>query len=431
VRLRFALAGLVVATAFLAACSSGTSCVFGPGGGCPPFPTPTPSAPPAPVSLAGTETQAFTYDYGYPSPEPPYTQTTTIAQTVTVAPTALASPFPAGAANDVHVAETDVVDQLQTIALTTDAYTATSGTNVLLYGSVVDTPSFGNGQASIEQLVYAAPQIVDQTPQNNGATWTNEPAAQLTERYSDGHSEDRTIANNGTYREVGTALSPDGSGYVPVHLFDDASGAGSYSGPFYGFSNLTFDFAAPAGNPPSIVATYEIGKRKKHVLSDAPAWFQANPVFFTEADSIQTNVSQPSGCAFAGGVNDVRQKITRRDTIIGYVEQSQRDTYEASGSIVCVVFTDTLQNYYDWNGDTTAFVVFISPNGKKISQVLTSEVISAVAAPGGASARRTRAPHGVRGAVIPVAAVAALQARFDAKMDETKRALFKHKRGVR
>ena len=67
-------------------------------------------------------------------------------------------------------------------------------------------------------------------------------------------------------------------------------------------------------------------------------------------------------------------------------------------------------------------------NGKKISQVVTNELISAVGAPSGATARR---PHGTRGAFIPVAAVAALQARFDAKMDATKRALFNKKRGVR
>ena len=426
-RLRFALGGLVVLTAFLAACSSGTSCGFG----CPPVNPPTPT--PAPVSLAGTETQAFTYDFGYPSPQPPYTQTTTIAQTVTVAPTALASPFPGGAANDVHVAETDTIDQLQTIALTIDSYTATSGNNVLLYGSVVNTPATGggqptNGQATTVQLVYAAPQIIDQTPQNNGATWSNKPGAQLAETYSDGHSENRTYADDGTYVEVGTAQSPNGKGYVPVHLSIDKSGAGVYSGPFLGFRSLSFNFAAPAGSPPEISGTYIIGKGTQHAFFKIPAWFSANPDFFTEADSIRTNVARPSGCPSGGGVNVVTQKIDRLDTMIGYIEQSRRDTYEASGAVICVVFTDTLQNHYDWNGDTVASPVYFAKDGKKISQVVTNELISAVGAPSGAAARR---PHGTRGAFIPVSAVAALQARFDAKMDATKRELFDKKRGVR
>jgi hypothetical protein len=427
VRLRFALAGLVVLTAFLAACSSGTSCGFG----CPPVNPPTPT--PAPVSLAGTETQAFTYDFGYPSPQPPYMQTTTIAQTVTVAATALASPFPGGAANDVHVAETDTIDQLQTIQLTVDSYTATSSNNVLLYGSVVNTPASGggqptNGQATTVQLVYAAPQIIDQTPQNNGATWTNKPGAQLTENYSDGHSEDRTYANNGTYSEVGTAQAPNGSGYVPVHLSIDGSGAGIYSGPFFGAASVSFEFAAPAGSPKTISGTIKVNKRPRQALFKIPAWFANQPVFFTEADSIRTNVAQPKGCPFASAINDVRQKITRLDTMIGYVEQSQRDTYEASGAVICVAFTDTLQNYYDWNGDTTSFPLYVTENAKKISQVVTNELISVVGAPSGATARRS---HGARGAYIPPAAVAALQARFDAKMNATKRELFNKKRGVR
>ena len=422
-RLRFALAGIAVASAFLAACSAGTSCGFG----CPPVTTPTPT--PAPISLAGTETQDFTYFYGDPTVEPPSTITTQIAQTVTVAATALASPFPVGAANDVHIAEVDQLDQLQTIKSTSDSYTATSGGNVLLYGSVVNTPATSNGQSSTQTLVYATPQIVDRSPETNGASWTNEPGAQLTEAFGDGHSEDRTIANNGTYTEIGTAPAPNGSGYIPVNLDEQSSGAGTYAGPFFGLRSLTFAIGAPAGNPATVTATYQIGKKpKKTIVFHVPLWYPASPKFYAEADGIRTDVTLPHGCTPGAAASEVKQKISRLDTVIGYTETSERDTYAVSGGVVCVVFADTLDNFYDWNGDTT-FLIYASPNAKRISKVVTSELITTVATSGtGANARRA---HGVRVTGIPIAAVAALQERFNAKMDATKRALFNKKRGVR
>jgi hypothetical protein len=423
VRLRFALAGLVVGTAFLAACSSGTSCGFG----CPPLPTPSPS----PASLGGTETQAFTYYYGYPTVQPPVTITTTIAQTVSVAPTSLASPFPGGSANDVHVAETDDIDGLQQIDFTSDSYTATSGKNVLLYGSVENTPSSLNGQASALQLVYAAPQIIDQSPETGGASWTNKPGAQLTENYSDGHSENRTIHDDGTYTETGTAQSPSGAGYIPVTLTELSSGAGSYAGPFYGLAGFAWNIAAASGGKVQI--TYKEKGKPTRVYATIPQWYASKPAFFSESDSIKAGVPPPAGCGASGTVNDVVQKIALLDTVIGYTEVKKRDTYTQNGSAVCVAFADTLYNYYDWNGDAY-YAIYLSTNTKRISQVLTTELLAPVPpATVGTGANGLHRSHGMRGAsTIPMAAIAALQERFNAKIEATKRAILTNKkRGVR
>jgi hypothetical protein len=426
VRLRFALAGLVVGTALLAACSSGTSCGFG----CPPVNSPTPT--PAPVSLGGTETQAFTYYYGFPSPEPPSTITTQIAQTITVLPTSLASPFPAGAANDVHVVEADTIDGLQTIDLTGDGYEATSGSNILLYGSVENTPATSNGQSTIDTLVYDAAQIVDQSPANNGATWSNKPGAQFTEVYGDGHSENRTIADDGTYKEVGYAQSPTGSGYIPVNLIELASGAGSYDGPFFGQTNINNDFDAPTGKPATISATYQLPGKPKVPIFTIPAWFSTNPVLYAETDSILTNVKVPSGCTAAGSgsqIHEVRHRVGRIDSIIGYTERSETDTFENSGSVFCIAYSDTLVNFYDWNGDNTARTFpYASSKGKKISQVLTAELITTATA---AASAKSRHAGGMQVAEIPRAAIGALQERFNAKIETTKRKLFHKNEGVR
>jgi hypothetical protein len=388
--------------------------------------TPTPT--PGPLSLNGTETQDFTYNYGYPNKIPPFTQTTTIAQTVTVAPTSLASPFPAGTANDVHIAEVDSIDALQTIALTTDSYTATSGNNVVLYGSISDTPSSGNGQATIAQLVYAKPHIVDQTTQTGGATWTNTAGAQFTENFSDGHSEDRIIADDGTYHETGTTQAPDGSGLTPINLIEQKTGAGSYSGPFFSYGNVTWSLTTPAGSPSSITLGYTINGSARKTYANIPGWFAAKPIFYAEGDVIRANVSVPGGCAAGTGtVNEVVQKTRRLDTVIGYTELSERDAYSAGGTVVCVVFNDTLQNYYDWNGDTP-FAVYTTQNGKKISQVVTTLTLTSGAASASAAVRRA---HSVRSAGIPIAAIGALQEHFNAKIEATKRKLFASKRGAK
>jgi hypothetical protein len=428
VRLRFALAGVAVSTAFLAACSSGTSCGFG----CPPVTTPTPV--PA-VSLAGTETQAFTYHYGFPSPQPPSTITTTIAQTVTVTPTSLASPFPAGAANDVNVAEKDTIDGLQTISLTGDSYEATSGNNVLLYGSVENTPATSNGQSTVDTLVYGAAQIVDQSSANNGASWTNKPGSQFTEVYGDGHSENRTIANDGTYKETGYAQAPDGSGYVPVTLVETSTGAGSYDGPFFGRPNINNNFYAPTGTPPTITAFLQIQGQKKIKIFTIPAWFSSNPTFYTEQDSISTSPVVPSGCAGAGAgfgtFHEVRHRVSRLDTIIGYTEQSETDTFENGSTVFCIVYSDTLKNWYDWNHDNVSNTI-PAGTGKVLSQVVTGELLTTASSGSvGASAKSRFARVAPGGAGIPIAAIGALQERFNAKIEATKRELFHKKGGAR
>jgi hypothetical protein len=428
VRLRFALAGLVVGTALLAACSSGTSCGFG----CPPVNTPTPTPS---LSLAGTQTQAFKYYYGNPTVQPPVTITTTIAQTVTVAPTSLASPFPGGTANDVHISEKDVIDGLQEIDSTSDSYTANSGSNVLLYGSVENTDASSNGQASAIQLVYAAPQIVDKTPETGGATWTNQPGAQLGETYSDGHVENRTIANDGTYAETGTAQSVFGTGYIQTSLTELASAAGTYFGPFYNnpyYPSTRFTWSIGPPSAGKVTIAYKIyGQLPVTPYVTLPQWFPAKPVFFTESDSIRSGVTPPPACGASGTANDVVQTIERLDTVIGYTESQRRDTYTQSGAAVCVAFSDTLNNYYDWNGDTV-HSVDVSLNKKKLSQVLTTEILSSATAPS-VGANALHRSHGLRGAsVIPMAAVAALAERFNAKIEATKRAILtSKKRGVR
>jgi hypothetical protein len=424
VRLRFALAGVVVAAAFLAACSSGTSCGFG----CPPVTTPTPT--PGPVSLAGTETQAFTYYYGNPTVQPPSTIKTSIAQTVTVAPTSLASPFPSGSATDVHIDETDIVDGLQEIDFTIDSYTATSNGNVLLYGADENTKASSNGQASAIQLAYATPQIVDRTTETGGATWTNKPGAQLTENYSDGHVQDRTINDDGTYTEAGTAQSPRGKGYVPTSLIELTSGAGTYSGPFYGYLGFIWSIAAPSGGSVAIGYTAEGYPSRQY--ANVPQWYPAKPTFFSERDAIRTGVAPPAACGATGTANDVVQKISSLDTVIGYTEVKQRDTYTQNGSAVCVAFVDSLYNYYDWNGDTP-YAIYLSTNKKKISQVLTREVLSpAAVGNSGASARGHRSRGFHNAVAIPMTVVAALAERFNAKIEATKRAILSHtKRGVR
>ncbi|HTX58499.1 MAG TPA: hypothetical protein VMH02_02395, partial [Verrucomicrobiae bacterium] len=386
---------------------------------------PAPTPPPGPsnaFTLVGTQTQTFTYKYGYPSPQPSAIIDTAVTENVIVTPTTLPSPGK-GAGNDVHVAETDVVGSLQTVSTTGDAYTYTNGNDVLLVGSDEIVPSVGgNAQSTQETTIYGTPQIVDETSGSSGS-WTNSPAATLTWEYGDGHSETRTIAADGSYSEKGYAQAANGSGLTAIDLIESATGAGSYSGPFLGYQAVAFAFPAPAGTPPFIDSTLSIDGKAAKPYVKIPAWYTGNPdpTLYTESDSSKEVSAPPAFCNVPTGssLTDVQQLVTRLDTIIGYEESSERDVYADATGPVCVRFSDTLENYYDWNGDTQYFFV-PSFTGKPISEVVTAESL-AFPAPSVSANRRSHAL--VADPALADEAIAGASARFQAKMEATRRAL--------
>lgn len=358
-RLHLIAAATFVALAALAACSGSVGFVPAP-------PSPLPSPVPA-DHYAGTMTQTYTYLYGYPSPEPPNTTTTAIKDVVTVSSTA-GPGFPAGT-SDVHVDETDATP-LQTSRTVTDAYVKATAAQALLYGSVSELKAARGGQSSHTTTSYVNPQILSRKQ----GTWTNSPAGSVDEKYSDGHYQDRTIAADGTYREKGTTFALNGK-IAGIEIIEKPTGAGSYTGPFVGCPPKTswLFTAAPqisvklVSNPPE--SGCEIGE------TTIPDWYPTSPTLYTEHDRVTSGMRMPSSCGpYANQHARVTERsMARLDTIIGYRERTDVSVFgRAAGPPVCIIFSDAIDNYYDWQGDQIAFFAF-TDNGKPVSTILTDE----------------------------------------------------------
>jgi len=411
VKSRFMPLTLGMLAAVLSACTSsvGTSSTT---------PVVYPSAPPS-FNLSGTRTQYYTYDYGYPSPEPPSTITTNVTANGYIAEETPPPGFPSGSTQDVHVTET-AATSLETQTTVDDAYVGSQGGNVVLFGLQSNQEVADGGQSTKISEIPGTPTIIV-----GSGTWTNSPAAVIHETYSDGHYYDRTIASDGTYKEKGTAQSGQGDGFVPILLKDESSGAGVYSGPFSGayFGTLTFDFDEPAGTPPTIGNTITTGTGHTYPGPPIPAWFDANPTFYSDHDSLTTGVKAPSSCGLGSvTTNRVTHIETLLDTVIGYTETIVTNDYSpgtvslgGSAGSVCTSLNDTLDNYYDWNRDYAEHFPVVSPDAKPISEVVTTEVLTTASS--NAASPRAHAARTPISAAFSNAIVAGVHAHFYAQVE--------------
>ena len=282
---------------------------------------------------------------------------------------------------------------------TTVAYVASEPSEDLLYlsSTQIDGAAGAQSSTSTEQQ-YTTPRVVSRS---GAAEWSNSPARTMDETFSDGHREDRTVAGDGAYVERGTAVDYAGL-LAPTTLRDMSTGVGFYAGPFLACPpDTAFEFSAPSGTPPRILLTTKSSATSCGLTPFRfPAWFVGNPTFYTESDtSKQTTV--PSSCGTPKQhANDVRSTTIFLDTVIGYVERSQSDVYTAPQGTVCVVYSDTMLIYYDWQGDTPA-TLYLSTNAKPIASVVTQETLVV--------------PN--RGAALPAIAVGVLERHFVASLE--------------
>ncbi len=370
---------------FLAACGGGVGSTASavmpsapgtPGASATPSPTPAPTGPPHPsaggdaFSFTGSMVQNDTYTYPAASPLPSTSSTAKISQAVTVVATA--NPYGSGQVQDFHTVESDAYPA-QTVSATTDYYFQ-SGTafSLLGYASVDGT---GNRSA----MSFTSPQVVDQIPEVSGASWTNSPAGQLTQTFTDGKSATRTIASNGTYTDsvqvYGTTTNypsiastvtenPDGSGVFQILYYEN--GRAGYqpneivyqnyavSAPTSQSSNAQFlyvtsqsypvYFGAPSPPTPSPYATM-------------PIWYTIPLSLYGESDKDLGSTAIPTSCnvpaALGTTATEIQQAVTSTDTVIGTMTVTTTTSYVVNGyGPVCVQLASTVSAYYDYNKDT-------------------------------------------------------------------------------
>ncbi len=404
----------------LAACGGG-----GGGGGTLPvaLPSTSPQSAPSPFVYKGTKTVTYSYGFGFgyptPSPQPTGTFTYAVADTVSIG----RSPAPGGVqATDVHVAEA-VSGQLSMTQNVTDAWVSTSNTQEALVATTQQEPS--SATAPLVTTVYGTPQVLDELPETNGASWSNGPAATITYLYADGDSGKRVIASNGTYTDTET------TGGQQAQIVENADGSGQLTGPYYGGNIISsIQFSAPAssgGGAAQITITVnyttsaqlQFGLPPSQTITDG-AWyaFQPSPVFYSESDQVTTNVPLPAQCtpnSYGNTANEVTRTITTLDTIVGYEEQTILESFDIGGTPICEVLSD-IQNYaYDQQGNTP-YLILTGPLGLEV--ITTNE--SLVLQPGAqgqlpvtmSSGRSSRSSLSAGMALATQATAAALQAHF-------------------
>lgn len=345
--------------------------------GAPVTPAPPTIAPSTSASYTGTKTvnYAYGYDFDYPNPAPSATAPgATLTYNVSANVSVGASPFPGTSSAtllDEHIAETDA-GSVQSSSFATDSWVslaaANSSYNELLYGQTVQQPSSAN--LPVITTLYTAPQIVDELPETNGASWTNSPQSSVAYAYASGDNGTRTVASDGSYADT-EQMGPVAGGATAT-LTENADGSGSIVGPYFGggfIDSVAFSAPQPSATPSltvtiaySALAQQYYGLPATRVIADN-VWYPytagSAPAFYKETDTVQTGATLPSGCSASpyAAVNDVHRSIVSLDTVIGYVEDTEMDSYNAYGFPVCLVTHDTLGFAYDQQGNTPFFIL--------------------------------------------------------------------------
>ncbi|MGA7570547.1 MAG: hypothetical protein WCA80_07055 [Candidatus Aquilonibacter sp.] len=368
----------------------------------------TVAASPA-LTYSGTKTVNYVYgpgfNFGYPAPSPgttapPATLSYTVSDTVSTG----SSPFPGPSTTglvDEHVAESDV-QNLSTTNFTTDSWVGIASANAvyseLLYGSTQQEPSSANLPTTT--TIFATPHTTDEFPAQTGQEWTNGAAATTTYSYADSDNGTKVVASDGTYVDTENLLAGGAGGTAT--LTENSDGSGSIVGPYFGggiVSQVTFSAPTPAASPTAVVVTLDFtafaqsqyGYPASEPVTDG-LWYPLPLVLSTESGTITAGVQLPASCkpnALNLTTADlVARQITVYDTVIGYNETTDLNSYEYNGQPVCLVSTDTLSYAYDQQGNQPYFI-FVSQLGFEV--VTTSETLILQAAAPGASATTSAA----------------------------------------
>ncbi|HUZ50817.1 MAG TPA: hypothetical protein VMW12_13900 [Candidatus Dormibacteraeota bacterium] len=364
-----------------------------------PTPTPAPSGPPHPAAggdtftFNGTLARSDAYTYPVASPLPPTAASATIKQNVTVITTP--NPFGAGQVQDFQTLESDVYPA-QTLSSKNDFYYQSGSAFQLLgYSSVDDV-----GDATTVQ--YATPQVVDQLPETTGASWTNSPAASMTQTFIDGETASRTTAADGTYTDT-EQIYGTGTDYPSVKaiLSENADGSGEvqivrYENGRTGFqaNETIYDnyFISPpsaqSSNAQFLYVTYQLADLFYGAPSPPPAapfasmpiWYKTPLALYSESDNDLGPQTIPAACnapaAFGTQGREIQQQLKSTDTVLGTVTSTTTTAYVVDGfGPVCVQLASTVNTYFDYSMDTTITPVFYQGSGAlqttTIAQTLT------------------------------------------------------------
>jgi hypothetical protein len=339
-----------------------------------------PITPVAGFIYTGTLTE--TIARATPCAIPNATSSATVTVTVTTSP---------GTAPQVNEdsTETDAYST-QTVTTNTDAVVeATSAPAAQSFAELSETSTDEVGDSTVTTyglapLVYAIGSPLPYT----GSPITNDPPQTVDATLADGTTTKRTYAANGTYAETDT-IPGGGSNAIAVN----ADGSGTYN---IDASALIFSYSAPTSGAITLTVT-EPGQSPQTL--SIPAWFSPNPNLYSDTTTDTSPPTVPSQCAPNPPVtptDDFHRVISLIDPVLGYTETETIDAFVVSGSPTvgpaCVVISDVVDNYYDYNFDTP-YVIYASLTSPAAPMQTTTidEAYWYSAAPTGTAASSTRA----------------------------------------
>lgn len=385
-------------------------------------PPPPTIASNAAASYSGTKSVSYSYgfDFDYPQPGPTATAAaTTLNYTVSANVSVGSSPYPTTAPSaklvDEHVAETDS-GNLAANTFTTDSWVSLASNNgsynEMLYGQTQQQPTSAN--LPVVTTFYGAPQVLDELPETNGASWSNVPTSTVAYRYASGDAGTRTVAQNGTYTDQEQIGPTNGGGTVA--LTENSDGSGSMVGPYGNGEIDSILLSAPSSSQLTITLNFSqfaqqyYGAPPQQTIADSVWYPYASGIsFYNEADTVTAGASLPSGCLpnpYGTSATDVKRTITQLDTVVGYIETTTLDSYDVDGFPVCLATNDA-QNYaYDMQANTPYIILIgTQPN---IETVTTNETLAIQNVPPASSSAASRT-HAVMQANALVAAMQAHQ----------------------
>ena len=392
------------------------------------------TAPTAPVAtpnanqftFTGTLTQKVTYNYPAtvtPTTSPIEPPTCTVISVTALFSSGLA-PDPSGnGGSDLNDNELDA-SALQTVNISSDAWSSVSGSNTVLDATQVLSPVIATTSTTIQK--FTTPPVIGQAATGTfGAT--NSDAGTLTQNTNYGLAYTRTIGSAGAYSESGTAQNGAGATTGTIAILEATNGSGSITGPNpSGFAPKTF--SAPTGG----IITLTINPGPTQSVKSIPVWFTTPPAFYAENNSITAVTAEPSPCTGVSSYK-VERVVTQLDAIMGYSETTTYDTYDtvAGNGADCVAFSDTLNSYYDWSGDIFLANRFSTtgPNNP-LAVTTTIEVLALRAGTGKVPFATHRAlTAGASGLGSALSAAAA--AHFDAILAQTRQRVLAHALHIR
>jgi hypothetical protein len=272
-------------------------------------------------------------------------------------------------------------------------------------------------------LVDVLPEVAGSLPVVADATLAR------TEVDADGGGSVRTTAANGTYSETDTYADTSFDGSMGT-VAANADGSGSYSFPvLLGAPNAVFAVGA-AGTTIPITITYpaalaapepDVTATPIVETGSIPVWYTKPIEFSTQTlvDSGQTAI--PAACNVASSLvraksNALIDTTITVDPVFGERDSRTTTQYDEPGvGVACVQFSDVLQQFYDFSGQSGEFVTVSNEPIQTTTTMqtlgLTSETVIGL------------------DAVARVPMAAASRARFSAMLDRRRQE--RHARALR